>query len=96
MSLTLEMRGLAPRTSGLVVGALPFDLHPMVFKTRGIFFLLVSNYEIFLFVRIKLGLSADSYYHLRSGFSFGDVGHRSPYLSNAKRTLYHLSYIHIV
>ena len=28
--------------------------------------------------------------------SFGDAGHRSPYLSHAKRALYHLSYIPVL
>ena len=41
-------------------------------------------------------LSADSDYHLMSGSNFGDAGHRSPYLSHAKRALHHLSYIPIV
>ena len=41
-------------------------------------------------------LSADSAYHLVSGSCFGDARHRSPYLSHAKRALYHLSYIPIV
>ena len=31
-----------------------------------------------------------------SGSSFGDAGHRSPYLSHAKRALYHLSYNHMI
>ena len=29
----------------------------------------------------------------KKGQSDGEVGHRSPYLSHAKRALYHLSYI---
>ena len=34
----------------------------MFIKSRGIFFRLVSNYEVFLFFRRKLGFSADSDY----------------------------------
>ena len=92
--VSLTWPGYTPQCSAPARGNYNYNnLHPMFIKSRGIFFRLVSNYEVFLFVRIKLGLSADSDYHLMSGSSFRDAGHRSPYLSNAKRALYHLSYI---
>ena len=53
MSLTSEMLGIAPRTSGLLSRRSTFDLQPMFIKSRGIFFRLVSNYEVFFFVRRK-------------------------------------------
>ena len=54
MSLTSEMRGIAPRSSGLL------SRRSTIWPTshgyqisRNFFFRLVSNYEVFLFVRRK-------------------------------------------
>ena len=70
MSLTLEMRGIAPRTSDLISGRSPFDLHPMSIKSRGIFFRLVSNYEFFFFRSEKIYLLGISICNRLSGDSY--------------------------
>ena len=104
MSLTSEMRGIAPRTSGFLTRRSTIWPTFHLYHISRNFFRLVSNYEFFfrsqkiylLGISICNRLSADSDYHLGSGSSFGDAGHRSPYLSHGKRALYHLSYIPIV
>ena len=104
MSLTSEMRGIAPRTSGLLRRRSTIWPTFRVYQISRNFFLLVSNYEVFfcsqkiylLGISICNRLSADSAYHLVSGSCFGDAGHQSPYLSHAKRALYHLSYIPMI
>ena len=47
-------------------------------------------------ISICSGLSGDSDYQLMSDSRFGDAGHWNPYLSHAKRPLYHLSYIPMI
>ena len=104
MSLTSEMRGIAPRTSGFLTRRSTIWPTFHLYHISRNFFRLVSNYEFFfrsqkiylLGISICNRLSADSDYHLGSGSSFGEAGHRSPYLSHAKRALYHLSYIHMI
>ena len=105
MFLTSEMRGIAPRTSGLLRTRSTIWPTFHVYQISRNFFRLVSNYEVFFFRSQKIyllgisicnWLSAYSDYHLVNGSSFGDAGHRSPYLSHAKRALYHMSYIPIV
>ena len=54
MSLTSEMRGIAPRTSGLLSRRSTIRHISHVYQiSRNFFFRLVSNYEAFLFVRRK-------------------------------------------
>ena len=101
VTLDLKMRGIAPRTSGLISGRSTIWPTSHVYQISRNFFSLISNYEVFfrsqkiylLGISICNRLSADSDYHLVSGSSFGDAGHRSPYLSLGKRALYHLTYI---
>ena len=105
MSLTLEMRGIAPRTSGLISGRSTIWPTSHVYQISRNFFSLsqqlcsfsLRSQKIYLLgISICNRLSGDSDYHLMSHSRFGDAGHRSPYLSHAKRSLYHLSYIPIV
>ena len=105
MSLTLEMRGNAPRTSGLVSGRSTIWPTSHGFQISRNFFSLSQQVWNFSFCSHKIyllgisicnRLSADSAYHLMSDSSFGDAGHCSPYLSHAKRALYHLSYIPVI
>ena len=95
MSLTSEMRGIAPCTSGWLSRRSNIWPTSHVYQISRKFFSLSQQLWSF-FSFAEKGLSADSDYHLMSGSNFGDAGHRSPYLSNAKRALYHLSYITIV
>ena len=102
MSLTSEMRGIAPRTSGLL--SRRSTIRPISHVSRNLFslskqlwsFSFRSQKIYLLGVSICNRLSGDRDYHLMSGSSFGYSGHRSPHLSHAKRALYHLSYIPIV
>ena len=104
MSLTLEMRGFAPRTSGLLSGRSTIWPTSHVYQISRNFFSLCQQLWTFSFrsqkiyllgISICKRLSGDSDYHSMSGSSFGDAGHRSQYLSHAKPALYHLSYIPI-
>ena len=105
MTLTLEMRGIAPRTSGLISGRSSIWPASHVYQISRNFFSLSQQLWSFSFrsqkiflLRISIckRLSGDSDYHLMSDSSFGDAGHWSPYLSHAKRALYHLSYIPMI
>ena len=105
MSLTSEMRGIAPRTSGLLRRRSTIWPTIHVYQISRNFFSLSQQLWSFSFRSQKIyllgisicnRLSADSAYHLVSGSCFGDAGHRSPYLSHAKRALYHLSYIPMI
>ena len=102
MSLSSEMRDIAPRTSGLISGRSTIWPTSHVYQISRNFFSLSQQLWSFSFRSQKIHLlgisicnrlSGDSDYHLMSGSSFGDPGHRSQYLSHAKRALYHLSYI---
>ena len=105
MSLTLEMRGIAPRSSGLISGRSTIWPTSHVYQISRNFFSLSQQLWSFSFrsqkiyllgVSICSRLSGDSDYHLMSDSRFGDAGHWTPYLSHAKRALYHLSYIPII
>ena len=94
MSLTLEMRGFAPRTSGLLSGRFTIWPTSHVYQMSRNFFSLSQQLWSFSFRSQKiflLGISkfnrlcGDSDYHLMSGSKFEDAGHWSPYLSHAKR-----------
>ena len=102
MSLILEMRGIAPRTSGLISGRSTIWPTSHVFQISRNFFSLSQQLWSFSFrsqkiyllgISICSGLSGDSGYHFMSDSRFGDAGHWSPNLSHAKRALYHLTYI---
>ena len=72
--------------------ALPFELHPRTLQASE------QNpwYISFRFARSCQFLPIISKHEIelsKPRKCFGDAGHRSPYLSHAKRTLYHLSYI---
>ena len=93
MSLTLEMRGIAPRTSGLISGRSTIWTTSQVFQISRNFFSLSQQLWSFSFRSQKIyslgisicnTLSGDSDYHLMSDSSFGDGGHWSPYASHAK------------
>ena len=68
---------------------------PLLFKLRAIFWTKSMIYQL----SICNELSIPSHYQqtpnriVEASKSFGDAGHRSPYLSHAKQALYHLSYI---
>ena len=68
---------------------------PVLFKLRAIFWTKSMIYQL----SICNELSIPSHYQqtpnriVEASKSFGDAGHRSPYLSHAKQALYHLSYI---
>ena len=105
MTLTSEMRGIAPRTSGLLSRRSTIWATSHVYQISRNFFSLNQQLWSFSFRSQKIyllgisicnRLSADSDYHLVSGSSFEDAGHRSPYLSQAKRALYYLSYIPMI
>ena len=105
ISLTLEMRGIAPRSSGLISGRSTIWPTSHVYQISRNFFSLSQqlwsfsfrSQEIYLLgISICSRLSGDSDYHLMSDSRIGDVGHWTPYLSHAKRALYHLSYIHMI
>ena len=105
MSLTLEMRSIAPRTSGLISERSTNWPTSHVHQISRNFFSLSQQIWSFYFRSQKIyllgisicnRLSWDCDYHLMSGSSFGDSELRSRYLSHAKRALYHLSYIPIV
>ena len=105
MTLTLEMRGIAPRISGLISGRSSIWPTSHVYQISRNFFSLSQQLWSFSFRSQKLyllgisicnRLSGDSDYHWMSDSSFGDAGHCSPYLSHAKRALYHLSYIPVI
>ena len=87
----LEMRGIDPRTSRMqsecsTISATFFELASEQ-NSWNISFRFVTSSQFFPFVsQNKIELSKPRNY-------FGDAGHRSPYLSHAKRALYHLSYI---
>ena len=105
MCLTSEMWGIAPHFSGLMSGRSTSWPTSHVYQISRNFFSLSQQLWSFSFCSQKIyllgisicnRLSGDSDYHLMSDSSFGDAGHRSPYLSHAKRELYHLSYITII
>ena len=105
MSLTSEMRGIAPRTSGLLSRRSTIRPISHVYQISRIFFSLSKQLWSFSFHSPKIyllgisiwnRLSGDRDCHLMNGSSCGYSGHRSPHLSHAKRALYHLSYIPIV
>ena len=105
MSLTSEMRGIAPRTSDLISGRSTIWPTSHVYQISRTFFSLSQQLWTFSFrsqkihllgISICKRLSGDSDYNLMSDSSFGDAGHRSQYFSHAKRALYHLSYIPII
>ena len=102
MCLTLEMRGIAPRTSGLISGRSTIWPTSHVYQMSRNFFSLSQQLWSFSFrsqkiyllgISICKRLSGDSDYHLMSGSCFGDAGHRSPYFWLDKWALYHLTYI---
>ena len=68
---------------------------PVPFKLRASFWTKSMIYQL----SICKELSIPSHYQqtpnriVEASKSFGDAGHRSPYLSHAKQALYHLSYI---
>ena len=105
MSLTSEMRGTAPRTSGLLSRRSNIWPTSHVYQiSRNIFslsqqpwsFSFRSQKIYLLAISICNRLSGDIDYHLMSDSKFGDAGHWSPYLSHAKRALYHLGYIPMI
>ena len=105
MSLTSEMRGIAPRFSGLIKGRSSIWPTSHVYQISRNFFSLSQQLCSFSFRSQKIyllgisicnRLSGDSDYHLMSDSSFGDAGYWSPNLSHAKRALYHLSYIPMI
>ena len=105
ISLSSEMRGIAPCTSAWLSRRSTIWPTSHVYQISRIFFSLSQQLRSFYFRSQKIyllgisicnRLSGDSDYHLMSGSTFGDAGHQSPYLSHAKRVLYHLSYIPIV
>ena len=93
MNLTSEMRGIDPRTSGLLSRRSTIWPTSHVYQISRNFFSLSQQLWSFSFRSQKIGIICRYWLHLMSGSSFGDAGHRSPYLSNANRALYHLSYI---
>ena len=102
MSLISEMRGNAPRTSDLISGRSTIRPTSHVYQFSRNFFSLSQQLWSFSFRSQKIyllaisicnGLSGDSDYQFMSDSRFGDTGHWSPYLSHAKRALYHLGYI---
>ena len=87
MSLTSEMRGNAPRTSGLLSRRSTIRPTSQIINSLGIFFSLSQQLWSFSFRSQKiylLGISickrlyGDSDYHLLIGSKFGDAGHWSP------------------
>ena len=105
MSLTSDMRGIAPRTSDLLSRRSTIWPTSHVYQISRNFFSLSQQLWTFSFRSQKIyflgisicnRLSGGSDYKLMSDSSFGDAGHRSPYFSHAKRALYHLSYIPII
>ena len=105
MSLTSEMRGIAPRISGLISGRFTIWPTSHIYQMSRNFFSLSQQLWSFSFCSQKIyllgisicnRLSGDRDYHLMSGSSVGDARHWSPYLSHAKRALYHLSYIPMI
>ena len=61
MSLTLEMRGFTPRTSGLLSECSSIWPTSHVYQISRNFFRLVSNYEVFFFVRRKSTCKENQY-----------------------------------
>ena len=105
MTLTSEMRGIALRTSGLLSRRSTIWATSHVYQISRNFFSLSQQLWSFSFRSQKIYLlgisicnrsSGDSDYHLMSDSRCEDAGHWSPYLSHAKRALYHLSYIHMI
>ena len=96
MSLTSEMWGIAPRASGLISGRSTIWPTSHVYQVSQNFFSLSQQLWYLLGISICNRLSGDSDYHLMIDSSFGDAWHCSPYLSHAKRALYHLSYIPMI
>ena len=105
MSLTSEMRDIAPRTSGLLRRRSTIWPTFHVYQISRNFFSLSQQLRSFSFrsqkiyllgISICSRLSGYSDYHLMSDSRFGDAGHWNPYLSHAKRALYHLSYIPMI
>ena len=86
MSLTLEMRGIAPHTSGLISRRSTIWPTSHVYQFSRNFFSLSQQLRSFSFRSQKIyllgisicnRLSGESHYHLMSDSSFGDAGHRS-------------------
>ena len=105
MSLTLEMRGIAPRSSGLISGRSTIWPSSHVYQISRNFFSLSQQLWSFSFRLQKISLlaistcnrlSEDNDNHLMSDSRFVDAGHWSPYLSHAKRALYYLSYMPMI
>ena len=105
MSLTSEMLDIAPHTSGLLRRRSTIWPTFHVYQISRNFFSLSQQLRSFSFrsqkiyllgISICSRLSGDSDYHLMSDSRFGDAGHWNPYLSHAKRALYHLSYIPMI
>ena len=95
----LEMRGIDPRTSRMlserstIWATSPYSSRFELASERNswkIDFRFVTSCQFLLIIsKYKWELSNPQK-------SFGDEGHRSPYLSHAKRVLYHLSYIPVL
>ena len=73
---------------------LPFELHPHSFELSRKLLFQSANKRLLIFRSQKIYLLGVPICNRE--LHFGDPGHQSPYLSHAKRALYHLSYIPIV
>ena len=96
MSLTLEMRGIAPRISGSISWRSTIWPTSHGYQISRKFFSISQQLWSFSFRSQKIYLlgisicnriSGDIDFHLISGSSFGDAWHQSPNLSHAKRAL---------
>ena len=105
MTLTSEMRGIDPRTSGLLSRRSTIWPTSHVYQISRNFFSLSQQLWSFSFRLQKISLlanstcnrlSEDNDYHLMSDSRFVDAGHWYPYLSHAKRALYYLSFIPMI
>ena len=90
------MRGIDPRTSHMrSKRSTIWSYIPVPFKLWASFWTKSMIYQL----SICNELSIPSHYHqtpnriVEASKTFGDAGHRSPYLSHAKQALYRLSYI---
>ena len=91
MSLTSEMRGMAPHTYGLLSGrSTIWPLYLLPSNLAEVFFRSVSNYEIFLFVRRKSTHLTFIYITIKSRGSFFSLSQQLFNISIRSQKIYSL------